>query len=64
MMTGRQRNKWQHLIKDIETFAQQEKCLMLELIARPGWQKILNQFGYKRTHVVLEKKVKKEKKEK
>lgn len=64
MMTGRQRHKWQYLIKDIETFAQKENCLMLELIARPGWQKILNQFGYKRTHVVLEKKVKQEKKEK
>ena len=64
MMTGRQRHKWQFLIKEIETFAQQEKCLILELFARPGWQKILNQYGYKRTHVVLEKKVKKEKKEK
>jgi len=64
MMTGRQRHKWQFLIKEIETFAQQEKCLMLELFARPGWQKILNQYGYKRTHVVLEKKGKKEKKEK
>ena len=63
MMTGRQRNKWQHLIKDIEEFAKNENCLMLELIARPGWQKVLNQFGYKRTHIVLEKKIKQEKKE-
>jgi len=64
MMTGRQRHKWQYLIKDIETFAQKEKCSMMELIARPGWQKILNQFGYKRTHVVLEKQIKQEKKDK
>lgn len=60
MMTGRQRNKWQHLIKDIEEFAKNENCLMLELIARPGWQKVLNNFGYKRTHVVLEKQIKQE----
>ena len=60
MMTGRQRNKWQHLIKDIEEFAKNENCLMLELIARPGWQKVLNNFGYNRTHVVLEKEIKQE----
>ena len=64
MMTGRQRHKWQYLIKDIEKFAQEEKCSMMELIARPGWQKVLNQFGYKRTHVVLEKQIKQEIKEK
>ena len=63
MMTGRQRHKWQYLIKDIEKFAQEEKCSIMELIARPRWQKILNQFGYKRTHVVLEKQIKQEKKE-
>ena len=63
MMTGRQRHKWQYLIKDIEKFAKEEKCLMLELITRPGWQKILSQYGYKRTHIVLEKQIKQEKKE-
>ena len=64
MMTGRQRHKWQYLIKDIEKFAQEEKCSVMELIARPGWQKILSQFGYKRTHGVLEKQIKQEIKEK
>ena len=60
IMTGRQRHKWQYLIKDIEEFAKKEDCLMMELIARPGWQKILNNFGYNRTHVVLEKKIEQE----
>ena len=64
MMTGRQRHKWQYLIKDIEKFAKEEKCLIMELISRPGWQKILSQFGYKRTHVVLEKQIKQEIKDK
>ena len=27
----------------------------MELIARKGWEKIMEQFNYKRTHVVLEK---------
>ena len=60
IMTGRQRHKWQYLIKDIEEFAKKEDCLIMELIARPGWQKILNNFGYNRTHVVLEKKIEQE----
>ena len=62
IMTGRQRHKWQYLVKDIEKFAKDEECQMMELIARPGWQKILNNYGYKRTHVVLEKKIKQEEK--
>ena len=62
IMTGRQRNKWQHLISKIENFAKEEGCEMMELIARPGWQKVLNLFDYKRTHVVLEKEIKQENK--
>ena len=33
---------------------------MMELIARPGWQRVYNNYGYKRTHVVLEKEIKQE----
>ena len=58
--TGRQRHKWQHLINKIEDFAKEEGCQMMELIARPGWQKVYNNYGYKRTHVVLEKQIKQE----
>ena len=61
IMTGRQRHKWQHLISKIENFAKEEGCEMMELIARPGWQKVLKIFDYKRTHVVLEKEIKQEK---
>ena len=61
IMTGRQRNKWQHLISKIENFAKEEGCEMMELIARPGWQKVLKIFDYKKTHVVLEKEIKQEK---
>jgi len=64
IMTGRQRHKWQYLVKDIEQFAKDEGCQMMELIARPGWQKVLNNYGYQRTHVVLEKKIKKEEEQK
>ena len=56
IMTGRHREKWQHLIKHIEDFAWINNCDLLELVARPGWKKILKLFGYKETHVLLEKK--------
>ena len=56
IMTGIYREKWQHLIKHIEDFAWQQNCDLLELVARPGWKKILKPFGYTESHVLLEKK--------
>ena len=56
IMTVRHREKWQHLIKHIEDFAWLNNCDSLELIARPGWKKVLKPFGYTETHVLLEKK--------
>ena len=56
IMTGKHREKWQHLIKHIEDFAWQNKCDLLELVARPGWKKVLKPFGYKESHILLEKK--------
>ena len=63
IMTGKNRQQWQHLIRVIEDFAEQQDCNNMELICRPGWQKILQNYNYKRTHVVLDKPIiKKEKK--
>ena len=56
IMTGRHRDKWQHLIKHVEEFAWHNNCDLLELVARPGWKKILKQYGYKESLVLLEKK--------
>ena len=55
IMTGKHRQKWQHLISVLEDFAEEQECQQMELFARPGWQKILQNYNYKRTHVVLEK---------
>ncbi len=55
IMTGRHREKWQHLVKHIEDFAWQNNCDLLELVARPGWKRVLKPFGYKESHVLLEK---------
>ncbi len=62
IMTGKGRQQWQHLIGVIEDFAIQHGCEQMELFARPGWQKILQQYKYKRTHVVLEKQLTKKEK--
>ena len=56
IMIGRHREKWQHLIKNIEDFAWKQNCDLLELVARPGWKKVLKPFGYTESHVLLEKK--------
>ena len=56
IMIGRHREKWQHLIKHIEDFAWINNCDLLELVARPGWKKVLKPFGYTESHVLLEKK--------
>ena len=56
IMTGNHREKWQHLVKQIEDFAWQNNCDLLELVARPGWKRVLKPFGYKESHVLLEKK--------
>ena len=56
IMKGRHRDKWQHLIKHVEEFAWKNNCDLLELVARPGWKKVLKQYGYKESHVLLEKK--------
>jgi hypothetical protein len=56
--TGKNRQKWQHLIEKLENFAKDQGCDCMELIARPGWQKILDKYNYKKTHVVLEKELK------
>ena len=53
IMIGRHREKWQHLIKHIEDFAWQQNCDLLELVARPGWKKVLKPFGYTESHVLL-----------
>ena len=63
IVTGRQRQKWQHLISVLEDFALENNCTNMELIARKGWKRIMEQFEYKQTHVVLEKQITKTEKE-
>jgi hypothetical protein len=61
IMTGKHREKWQHLIKDVEVWAALNNCDKMELIARPGWEKVLKNFKYSKSHVLLEKTLKRSK---
>ena len=62
IVTGRQRQQWQHLISVLEDFALENNCTNMELFARLGWKRIMEQFDYKQTHVVLEKTITKKEK--
>ena len=55
IVTGKNRQQWQHLISVLEDFALKNECNNMELISRNGSEKIMNKFNYKKTHVVLEK---------
>ena len=61
IMVGKDRLQWQHHIKIIEDFAIKNKCDKMELIARPGWERVLKQFNYTISHVVLDKYLKENK---
>ena len=53
--TGRERENWVSHIEAIEAWAKEAGCDMIEMWARPGWEKDLP--SYKRTHVLLEKRL-------
>jgi hypothetical protein len=52
---GRERRSWQAHIAAIEAWARAKGCAAMELIARPGWSRVLARHGYEITHVFCEK---------
>jgi hypothetical protein len=46
---------WLHLLPDLEAWAKAQGCKIMEPLARPGWRKLLKPYGYRMTHVLLEK---------
>lgn len=53
--TGEQAKGWVDLVAEIEAWAKEHGCSVLEAICRPGWERHLKPMGYRKTHVVLEK---------
>jgi hypothetical protein len=52
---GDDRVGWEHLLDAIEHWAKARGCALVQPIARPGWERVLKERGYRKTHVMLEK---------
>jgi len=53
--TGKRREFWEsQLVKQITEFAKHNKCKRLSIMARPGWERVSKQWGWKKKHVQLE----------
>ena len=54
--TGKRRDLWEdNLVKTITDFALVNSCKRLSIMARPGWERVSKQWGWKKKHVQLEK---------
>jgi len=55
--TGDDVNTWVILLPKIEEWAKGLGCEWVEPVTRPGWKKILKNYGYKEQHIIMEKKL-------
>ncbi len=55
--TGDDAALWVDLLAPIEDWAKSRGCAAMEPICRPGWERRLKPMGYRKTHVVLEKRL-------
>ena len=54
--TGKRRELWEdNLVRTITDFAKVNNCKRLSIMARPGWERVSKQWGWKKKHVQLEK---------
>ena len=54
--TGKRRELWEtNLVNEITNFAKHNDCKRLSIMARPGWERVSKQWGWKKKHVQLEK---------
>lgn len=51
--TGRRREEWQGFRSAIEEWAREQGCEAMKVIARPGWERVFE--DYRKTHTLLEK---------
>ncbi len=54
---GDDRPDWEDHLATVEAWAKAQGCALMQPIARPGWERVLAKRGYKKTHVMLEKKL-------
>ena len=54
--TGKRRELWEDgIVEAITKFAKLNNCKKLNIMARPGWEKVSKKWGGKKKHVQLEK---------
>lgn len=53
--TGKNMASWVHLLKLLEKYAVLMGCKKMIGIARPGWEKTLKPYGYRKTHIQVER---------
>jgi hypothetical protein len=49
---------WLHLLDDLEGWARKQGCTGMQLWGRPGWMRALNEYGYERKLVIMNKELK------
>lgn len=52
---GYQRERWLSLRAEIEKYAKEEGCHTIRAYGRKGWQRVLENDGWRVEHVILEK---------
>ena len=52
---GKDRYQWIDLLPELGQWCKDHGCKGMEALARPGWSRELKRFGYRLTHVQLEK---------
>lgn len=52
---GYDRASWQHLWPYLEAWARGIGCKRISAMARPGWERVLKNYGLEKTHVLLER---------
>ena len=55
LCAGKDRKNWIHLLSQIEDWAKAHGCDAMVVRGRSGWEKVMK--DYKKTHVILEKKL-------
>lgn len=43
--------------QEVLDFAVKQGCSSIELIGRPGWEKVLTKVGWEKSHIVMEKRI-------
>ena len=55
--TGREMKKWGHVMDELAEWAKSKDCTHMESHARLGWERVLKNYNFEKTHVFLERKL-------